>query len=86
MTPVGLELLDNDELLAELDRVAADLETENARVEKLYEVRLAIYLEARRRTPPITQAVLAEHAKTSEIAVTAALRKARKLEEAKESA
>lgn len=70
-----LDALTDDQALALLGRVAADLEASQARVTALFELRLEIYKAARRRTPPITQVRLADAARVSEVAVIQAIRK-----------
>lgn len=72
-----LSKLSTDELLSVLSDVADELSDVKERTEQLYAVRTALYVEARRRTPPITQRRLAEVSKMSDVAVIAALRKAK---------
>jgi hypothetical protein len=67
-----------DQLLNQLDSVAADLDTVEARRAQLYLLRLAIFQVARAQQPPITQRELAERARVTEPAVIQALRKAAK--------
>lgn len=77
-----LDALPDGELLALLDRVAADLEATIQREAALYELRLAVYKAARTREPAITQARLAEAARVTEVAVIQTLRADRKKNEA----
>lgn len=77
MSDADLRALGTDELLGELSAVASRLVQVEAERDGLYARRLAIYQEARRREPPITQRALAERAGVSEPSVIQALRKAR---------
>lgn len=74
--PPKLDKLDDDALLAYLDELTSELQATNARAERLYELRTAVYVAARQRTPPITHRRLGKHSQTSDVAVVAALRKA----------
>lgn len=68
--------LDDDALVAHLADVADDLREAEARVKVLRGRRIAVYENARARTPAITQARLAAAAQVSEVAVIQALRRA----------
>lgn len=67
---------DRDSILAALDTIADELAVANDEATRLYAVRLDLLQQGRALTPPITQRVLAEHAKVSEEAVIQVLRKA----------
>lgn len=72
-----LSALSDDELLAELDQVTVDLRKAQGAADKLAAHRLAIWQEARDRTPPIKIAVIAARSKLAEVSVNKAMRKAR---------
>lgn len=73
--PPKLSKLSDDELLSYLAELASELSDVNARAETLYELRNAVYAEARHRQPPITLRKIAAVAGTTDVAVVAALRK-----------
>lgn len=77
LTEAQLADLDTNELLDTLGAIAARIAVVETERDQLYARRLAIYQEARRREPPITQRALAERAQVSEVAVIQALRKSR---------
>jgi hypothetical protein len=74
---VDLRTLDTNDLLDYLASLAERIAAVEDERTRLYAVRLAVYQEARDRTPPITQRALAERAGVSEPSVIQALKAAR---------
>jgi DNA-directed RNA polymerase specialized sigma subunit len=82
LTPAVLPSLSDDELLGHLESVAGAISQVSDRQQSLWDLRLAIYQEARRRQPPITQQRIASAAGVSEVAVIQAIKKSAKKAEA----
>lgn len=70
-----LAAMDDDALLAHLAALADDLDATRARLDALHERRLAVYKNARGRSPAVTQRRIAEASRVTEVAVIQALRK-----------
>lgn len=70
-----LAALSTEELESFIGQVADDLKATQEQQARLFDMRLAAFKEARRRTPPITQRRLAELADVTEPAVIQQLRK-----------
>lgn len=66
-----------DQVLADLAAIRAEMAPIEDKRTELYARRLAVFAEARRLTPPVTQLALADAAGISEVAVINQLKKLR---------
>lgn len=72
--PQQIAALSDDALLVYLAEIADELDEVNARQAALWQGRIEVYQEGRRREPAITHGRLADAARVSEVAIITKLR------------
>lgn len=77
LAPAELAELSDERLLTYLNSVRKRLTTVTSEQEALWQARIDVYQEGRRRTPVITNGRLAEAAGVSEVAIITKLRQLR---------
>lgn len=75
LLPVVPSLAD-DSLLEELRRIASELEEANELTKRLYAARTTLFIEGRRRQPPLKTRELGDAAGVTDVAVTNAVKAA----------